>query len=189
MRTSTRRTMLALALGLAMTATGAPAAAGQTAAAAGARTAAPYCGITWGSGAKTGGDLRAPGLLTVTTTQDSCWDRTTFEFAGPVDGYSVAYSTEVPTEGEGLDLVPFTAGGAHLAVSLRAPATTFPARAGSHPANVLRYPTLRDVVYGGSFEGYSTFAVGVRARLPFRVLVAAGPGTRSRIIIDVAHQW
>jgi hypothetical protein len=54
---------------------------------------------------------------------------------------------------------------------------------------VLGYRTLRDVVFGGSFEGYTTFAVGVRARLPFRVFVLAGPGTHSRIVLDVAHQW
>ncbi|MEU5670692.1 hypothetical protein ABZ749_10050 [Micromonospora sp. NPDC047753] len=60
---------------------------------------------------------------------------------------------------------------------------------GEHVANLLRYQTLRDVVFGGSFEGYSTFAVGVRARLPFRVLVLAGPGTHSRVVLDVAHQW
>ncbi|GAB3840941.1 hypothetical protein GCM10029963_10770 [Micromonospora andamanensis] len=64
-----------------------------------------------------------------------------------------------------------------------------PYRTGEHVANVLRYQTLRDVVFGGSFEGYSTFAVGVRARLPFRVFVLAGPGDHSRIVLDVAHQW
>ena len=48
---------------------------------------------------------------------------------------------------------------------------------------------LRDVVYGGTFEGYTTFGVGVRARLPFRVLTLTGPCTRSRIVIDVAHRW
>jgi hypothetical protein len=55
--------------------------------------------------------------------------------------------------------------------------------------NVLRYDTLRDVVFGGSFEGYTTFAVGVRARLPFQVTVLPGPGTHSRIVLDVAHSW
>ena len=37
---------------------------------------------------------------------------------------------------------------------------------GDHTANVLRYTMLRDVVFGGSFAGYITFTVGVRARLP-----------------------
>jgi hypothetical protein len=51
------------------------------------------------------------------------------------------------------------------------------------------YPTLRSVVYGGSFEGYTTFGVGVRARLPFRVFTLDGPGRGSRIVVDVAHRW
>jgi len=29
----------------------------------------------------------------------------------------------------------------------------------------------------------------VRARLPFRVFVLAGPGNGSRLVIDVAHRW
>ena len=56
-------------------------------------------------------------------------------------------------------------------------------------ADVAGYRTLRDVVYGGTFEGYTTFGVGVRARLPFRVLTLAGPDGGSRIVIDVAHRW
>lgn len=183
MRTATR-TALAAGLCLALLGTG-TSAGGVTRRAA----AAPYCGITWGSAVKTGGDLRTPGLVRVTTAQETCWDRVVFEFAGPVDGYQVGYATEVPTEGQGLDLVPFTAGGAHLAVSLRAPGTLASLTAGQHAANALGKATLRDVVFGGTFEGYTLFAAGVRARLPFRVLVLPGPGTHSRIVVDVAHQW
>ena len=60
---------------------------------------------------------------------------------------------------------------------------------GAHLASVSGYRTLRDVVYGGSFEGYTAFGVGVRARPPFRVFTLAGPGNHSRIVIDVAHHW
>ena len=60
---------------------------------------------------------------------------------------------------------------------------------GDHVAAVGGYRTLRDVVYGGCFEGRTTFGVGVRARLPFRVFTLAGPGTRSRIVLDMAHRW
>ncbi|MFI6266913.1 hypothetical protein [Micromonospora sp. NPDC051006] len=159
-----------------------------------AATGAPYCGITWGSGEKAAGTLSSAPLTDVRTGRHECYDRVVFEFAGPVNGYTVGYG-ETWTEGEGLALSPYTAGGALLRVSLQAPAYddahvgTVPYRVGEHAANVLRYQTLRDVVFGGSFEGYSTFAVGVRARLPFRVFVLAGPGTHSRIVLDVAHQW
>jgi hypothetical protein len=194
MRTVTTRVMLAGALCLAVLAAGAPAAAGPTEKATTASgvvavAAAPYCGITWGSGAKSGGALHTPELVRVYTQQYPCWDRTVFEFDGAVNGYSVAYATTILTDGEGRDLAPYLAGGAKLAVSLRAPALSYPVTTGSHPLNVFRYRTLRDAVYGGSFEGYTTFAVGVRAKLPFRVFVAAGPGTHSRIIIDTAHLW
>ncbi|MEH0821687.1 MULTISPECIES: AMIN-like domain-containing (lipo)protein [unclassified Micromonospora] len=159
-----------------------------------AATGSPYCGITWGSGEKSAGTLSSAPLINVRTGRHDCFDRVVFEFAGPVNGYTVTYG-ETWTEGEGLALSPYTAGGALLRVSLQAPAyddghvATVPYRVGEHAANVLRYPTLRDVVFGGSFEGYTTFAVGVRARLPFRTFVLAGPGTHSRIVLDVAHQW
>ncbi|MGC5022530.1 AMIN-like domain-containing (lipo)protein [Micromonospora sp. DT47] len=190
-----RKTLAALAVlitGLLVTATapavgavaGRPAAASRTL----ATTAAPYCGITWGSTAKSGGALSTASLLTTRTGRHDCWDRLVFEFNGSAKGFSVAYG-ETWTEGQGLALSPYTAGGALLRVTLREPAISYPYRSGQHVATVVGYRTLRDVVYGGTFEGYSTFAVGVRAKLPFRVFVLAGPGTHSRIVLDVAHQW
>ena len=201
MRMSVGKTLTAAALCLALAACGGPATGrGKVPAAAGegAALAAPApaaCDITWGSGEKTAGPLSTAPLLTVRTGRHECWDRVVFEFDGTAQGYSVRYSAQVLTDGEGLDLVPYTAGGAYLWVTLRAPAydadhvAVIDARNGDHVANVLRYDTLRDIVFGGSFEGYTTFAVGVRARLPFRVTPLAGPGTHSRIVIDVAHRW
>ncbi|PZF84210.1 hypothetical protein C1I99_30520 [Micromonospora deserti] len=156
-------------------------------------TGSPYCGITWGSATKSAGTLRTAPLVDVRTGRHDCYDRVVLEFAGPVNGYTISYG-ETWTEGEGLPLSPYTAGGELLRVSLQAPAYdahvgTVPWRVGEHTANVLRHRTLRDVVFAGSFEGYTTLAVGVRARLPFRVFVLAGPGTHSRIVLDVAHQW
>jgi len=198
MRMSVGRTiMIAAALSLALAGCGPRAVRESTAPALVAATtsAAPSCGISWGSGAKTAGQLSPAPLLTVRTGRHECWDRVVFEFDGTAQGYSVRYAAQVPTDGEGLDLVPYTAGGEHLWVTLRAPAydpdraATFAARTGDHVTNVLRYDTLRDVVFGGSFEGYTTFSVGVRARLPFRVLLLAGPGSHSRIVVDIAHRW
>ena len=217
MRLSVGKTFIAAILCLALAACGgpqaAPAAAGKqpAPAAAGARvapavaaaaaaattttTTSPYCGITWGSTAKASGPLSSAPLVAVRTGRHTCWDRVVFEFNGTAKGYSVRYSSPILTEGEGVNLVPYTAGGAHLWVTLRAPAydanhvATIQGRTGDHMVNVLRYTTLRDVVFGGSFEGYTTFAVGVRARLPFRVMLLAGPGTHSRIVVDVAHRW
>ena len=155
--------------------------------------AAPYCGITWGSLPKTAGTLSQAALVATRTGQDACWDRVVFEFNESVTGYDVRYR-EVYTEGQGLPMSPYTAGGAVLGVQLYAPAyqdgqPTYPAVGGDHVARVIGYQSLRDMMFGGSFEGYTTFAVGVRAQLPFRVFVLAGPGTHSRVVLDVLHRW
>jgi hypothetical protein len=181
-----------LTVALAGTVTG-TAAAGPRAPAGPATAKAAACAVTWGSLPEEAGALSTATLLEARTGQHECWDRVVFEFSGPVDGYRVAYG-DVFTDGEGLLLNPYVAGGAVLGVSLRAPAfgegqPTFPAATGQHVANVIRYRTLRDVMFGGSFEGYTTFAVGVRATLPFRVFVLAGPGSHSRVVLDVAHSW
>ena len=155
--------------------------------AAGATAGTPFCGITWGSLPKSAAGMSQAQLLVTRTGQDTCWDRVVFEFDGAVSGYGVSYG-EVYTEGQGLAMSPYTAGGALLGVHLHAPVTIYPG-SGTHVANVLGYQTLRDVVFGGSFEGYSTFAVGVRATLPFRVFTLGGPGTHSRVVLDIAHRW
>jgi hypothetical protein len=169
--------------------------AGAVAPAAGAGVA-PSCGITWGSLPRAGGVLRPVGLLSTRTGRHDCYDRLVFEFAGSADGYRVQYASEVPTEGKGDPLSPVTAGGALLRVTLLEPAydprtgaPTYPYRVGDHVVDVTGYRTLRDGVFGGSFEGHTTFAVGVRARLPFQVFVLSGPGSHSRIVLDVAHRW
>ena len=152
------------------------------------------CAIAWGSLVKSQETFSQAGLIATRTGRHDCFDRLVLEFDGGAGGYRVDYVDQVLTDGEGAVLP--VAGGARLRVTLLAPAynvntgtVTYPHRSGDHVARVGSYRTLRDVVYGGSFEGYTTFGVGVRARLPFRVLVLAGPGTHSRIVVDVAHRW
>ena len=53
--------------------------------------------------------------------------------------------------------------------------------------NVSGYQTFRQVAWAGSFEGYTTLGLGVRARLPFKVFTLDGPGSGSRLVVDVAH--
>jgi hypothetical protein len=45
------------------------------------------------------------------------------------------------------------------------------------------------VTYAGSFEGQTTFGIGVRAQLPYRIYVLDGPDATSRIVVDFAHRW
>ncbi len=160
--------------------TTAPAAAGST------------CGITWGSLAKVAGEHGTAPLGQVRAGRHDCFDRVVFEIDGPAPGYRVEYVSRVRTQGEGA-VLPL-AGGAFLNVVLLSNVFDelghlhYPGRVGEG-LNVARYKTLRDVKFGGCFEGATQFGVGVRARLPFRVFNLAGPGTHSRIVLDVAHRW
>jgi len=158
----------------------------------GAADAAPYCGLTWGSQAKGAGDHGVAPLGTVRAGRHDCYDRVVFEIDGPAPGFRVEYVSEVRTQGEGA-VLPL-AGGAKLKVVLLSNVfdelghVHYSGRVGDR-LDVSGYRTLRDVKFGGCFEGYTTFGVGVRARLPFRVFTLAGPGSHSRIVLDVAHSW
>ena len=181
----TRRALVVAALSVALLAVGA-----GTVRPAGA---APSCGVTWGSMPKVAGRPSPDPLVAARTGRHDCFDRVVFEFTGPADGFRVEYVPEVRTDGQGSRLP--VAGGAVLRVRLEANVFDqlghlhYDRRPGDHVADVRRYRTLRDLVYGGCFEGRTTFGVGVRARLPFRVFTLPGPGSHSRIVLDVAHRW
>jgi hypothetical protein len=85
------------------------------------------------------------------------------------------------------------AGRAKLQVTVVAPAydsngkPTYTPADPAHVVDVSGFQSFRQVAWAGSFEGYTTLGVGVRRGLPFRVLVLAGPGRHTRIVVDVAH--
>ncbi|GLZ38575.1 hypothetical protein [Actinokineospora sp. NBRC 105648] len=152
------------------------------------------CGITWGSGDKNAGGLERGPLTNVRSGQQDCYDRLVLDFAAPgAHGYSVRYVPEVVEDGSGRP-VPLR-GGAKLQITAYAPAYDDAGHSTYNPpnraelVNVTGYQTFRQVAWAGSFEGYTTIGLGVRARLPFRVSTLDGPGTASRIVIDVAHTW
>ncbi len=156
--------------------------------------AAPYCGIRWGSLAKTDLSTLSPApVVDVRTGRHTCYDRFVVDVAGDAGGYVVEYVDEVRHDGSG-DVVP-TRGGASLQVVVLDPAYDAYGNATYSPANpaelrdVTGYATFRQVVWAGTFEGQTTFGLGVRARLPFRVFELAGPGAGSRLVVDVAHRW
>jgi hypothetical protein len=162
----------------------------------------PYCGIRWGS-------LPKNHLFSTYTTatvenlragRHACFDRLVVDL-GPVrsglpgrqgNGYQVRYVPEVH-EASGRPLA--IRGGAILAIVVNAPAhdeaylPTFDPSDRLNAVNVTGFPTFRQVAFLGSFESQTEVAVGVRARLPFRVFVLAGPDGGSRLVIDVAHRW
>ena len=162
-------------------------------------SAAPYCGITWGSLAKSSPEM-VPGPITgARVGRHDCWDRLVIDLGTqPAAGFNVQYTNGFWAEGSGNPLS--VSGGAILRVVVRAPAydlygnKTVPWTVGSHIVTPSQFSaggfrTFRDLVYGGSFEGQTALGLGVRARLPFRVLKLAGPGEGSRLVIDVAHLW
>jgi len=152
----------------------------------------PYCGITWGSLGRSAGDYTAGPVDDARAGQHGCYDRFVVDLDGKPTGYRVQYVTTVRQDGSG-HVVPLR-GGAKLRIIVKAPAydsagrPTFPATE-SELVSVSGFRTFRQIAGAGSFEGQTTIGLGVRARLPFRVFVLDGPGTGSRLVIDVAHRW
>lgn len=160
-------------------------------------TGRPWCGIRWGSLAKSAGASEADWVLEGRVGRHRCYDRLVFEFHGPAAGATVRYVRRVPLAG---DMLRQPKGGARLMVRL--PTTLPPASAtqgavqadlagltGGRMFDVRGFRTFRDVRWGGVTSTGATIGLGVRARLPFRVFVLDGPGTRSRVVVDVAHRW
>lgn len=162
--------------------------------AAPARADVPYCGIWWGSLPKVDAGSSMATISGIRSGRHDCYDRLVVDVAGAVAGYDVRYVAQVHAEGSGA-IVPVR-GVAALAVVVRAtsydPLTgraTYVPRVPSELTDVAGFRTFRQVAWGGSVEGQSTIALGVRARLPFRVFILPGPGQGSRLVVDVAHRW
>jgi hypothetical protein len=162
------------------------------AAAPSAATAAPYCGIYWGSLTKSS-SVSVPGpLANVRSGRHACFDRLVVDLGGRAPGYTVKYVNTFTGAASGLPIA--LRGGAKLSVTVNAPAYTPKGTASYAPANraevvdVSGYRTFRQVRWDSSFEGQTHLGVGVRARLPFRVFTLQD-ATTSRLVIDVAHRW
>ncbi|UZN03152.1 hypothetical protein [Cellulomonas sp. S1-8] len=154
-----------------------------------AAAAHPYCGLTWGSLDKAAGDMSDGTLTNVRAGRHACYDRLVLDVDAPLTGWSVRYVDQVLQDGSGF-VVPVR-GGARLHVVARVgvlPTDSWFLPDGSL-VNTSAYTTFRDVQWAGSFEGVSAVGLGVRARLPFRAFVLAGPGGGSRLVVDVAHRW
>lgn len=156
--------------------------------------AAPYCGITWGSLAdRITFAYSSATVRNVRAGQHTCYDRLVIDIRGNLRGYDVRYVSAVYTEGEGR-LVPLS-GAADLQIVVNAPAYNINTGASTYKpvnrnniVNLAGYTTFRQAAYLGSFEGQTSFGLGVRARLPFRTFVIKD-ATTTRLVIDVAHRW
>ncbi|HEV8555056.1 MAG TPA: hypothetical protein VGR06_01490 [Actinophytocola sp.] len=175
-------TMVAVAAGLALT--GSSVAQATTAS----------CKVTWGSLEKSSeGYEGAPtSIVNVRAGRHTCYDRLVVDLAGSnIAGYHVRYVPQVLTQAKG-DALRLR-GGAFLEVVIEAGtnnpntgASTYNPRNPNELVKVRGWRTFRQAAFGGSFEGYTTIGLGVRARLPFRVFTLQNPG---RVVIDVAHRW
>jgi hypothetical protein len=163
-----------------------------------AARAGTWCGIRWGSLDKASTGIPGSGpspLINVRAGQHQCYDRLVLDFQGAgASEARVRYVPAVPhqSRSEPLSL----RGGAFLEIVLltttydiNTGASTYPPANSHELVDVNGWRTFRQIADGGSFEGYTTIGLGVRARLPFRLFALAGPGGHSRLVIDVAHHW
>jgi hypothetical protein len=164
---------------------------GLASAAAIPAAAAPHsssCAIHWGSKSKHAGNMARSAVLRVRAGQHACFDRLVIDIGkGARPGYRVEYVAQIIQDPSGK--IIHVRGRAKLRIAVLAPAGKgFPAN-GRDLARVAGFRTFRQVVGAGSFEGVTSVGLGVRARLPFRVMNLSGPGDQSRLVIDVAHRW
>ena len=190
---TTRRTKgLIGPLALALAFAGAP----VLAVASTSTAAATTCATTtahWGSLPKS--VLAPPGkpITNVRAGRHTCFDRMVLDLSGRPASYVVAYQPLVISNRN--VIIPLR-GGAKLAVTVRSETHDTSTNPNAfHPANrrelvnVSGFSTFRQIVLVDSFNGYTFFGLGVRARLPMRAFILNGPGTGSRVVIDVAHHW
>lgn len=145
------------------------------------------CPTGWGSTTKSAGPSTSPNspIQNVRTGRHACYDRLVVDLGGPASGYIVRYVNRFRAQGSGA-VIPLP-GGARLEIVVRAPGhETYSATVGQPLPGVAvaGYQTFRSHRYGGSFEGLTSIGLGVRARLPFRVLKLG-----NRVVVDVAHHW
>jgi hypothetical protein len=79
--------------------------------------------------------------------------------------------------------------GIHSGGIVRSPAPGAIGRNETELVDVGGFRTIRQIaMVDAQVEAHETLmALGVRARLPIRVLVI--PGSTSRVVVDVAHRW
>jgi hypothetical protein len=178
----------ATAMGV-VTVLGGPAIAHGTA--AGAQRAEPAaaaraCDLDWARTPQQAGTLVSSRIAKVSAGQHACFDRLVIRLGnGKRPGYRVRYVKKIVQDGSGKTIA--VKGKGKLSIVTLAPATRhFPASS-HHLADVTGFRSFRQVVCAGSFEGITSFGVGVRSKLPFRVFTLRGQGKGSRLVVDVAH--
>lgn len=142
---------------------------------------ASFCGHVWGSKERVVGDRPPGALLGVRVGRHRCFDRMVLDIATSEHGWLLAYA-----DNRRPAVFP-SAGGATLHVYAKTVGPQTLAARAVPVANVSGFRTFKRVL---SIADYSTqIQLDVRARLPFRAFVLPGPGSKSRLVVDVAHRW
>jgi hypothetical protein len=157
-----------------------------------AQAATPSCGVTWGSLAKAGptaDPARGAAVGAVRAGRHACYDRLVLDVRGvrSLGTWRAQYVPSVTADPSGRPVS--LRGGAFLQISVGAGQDY---RSSTELVSVAGFETFRQVASAGSFEGVTSIGLGVRARLPFRVLTVTGiPGSADgvRVVVDVAHAW
>lgn len=154
----------------------------------------------WSAELKQAAGSTTDALYLVRAGRHECFDRVVFDINGPTDvGYFAQYVPVVRADGSGAPIP--VAGAAALQIVISAPAQGADesghqagkvlARTGDHfytESQLAGWRTLRAVRFAGFFEGQCTFAVGVRAELPFRVFTLLDRRDQvRRVVVDIAH--
>ncbi|WP_260478744.1 hypothetical protein [Kibdelosporangium aridum] len=127
-------------------------------------------------------------LVDIRSGRNECYDRMVLDFNSRVDGFVVSYVDQVVEDPTGVP-IPLR-GGARLSVAAHGPAyndngqPTYTFQDRNELLDLTGYQTFRQLAWAGSFEAITTVGLGVRARLPFRVLT-----WDNKVIVDVAHTW
>jgi hypothetical protein len=121
-------------------------------------------------------------LISVDVAHHQGFDRVVFRFGTStgLPGYSIGFASG-PLQHDGSGAPVALDGSAALVVKMvyAAGSDTYHGPTTITPA----LPSVVQLTQTGDFEGYLTWAVGLRAREPFRVLALSGP---DRIVIDFA---
>jgi hypothetical protein len=148
----------------------------------------PFCGIRWGSKAKSAGKLVASPVLRVRAGRHACFDRLVVVLGtGQRPGYQVRYVARVSLHPSGR--ATGVRGAAKLRITVLAPAARNVPAGRRQLVELPGFSTFRQVSGAGSAGRSTALGLGVRARLPFRAFTLRGPGSGWRLVIDVAHRW
>ena len=165
------------------------------AAASAPTTSASACEAQWGSVVKKRASYTSKQITNVRSGRHRCFDRLVIDVNGTGRGrvgYQARYVANVTEDGSGARVS--LRGGAKLRLIIKAPAyddgaLTYAPANWNELVDVAGYRTFRQVSWAGTHEGQTTIGLGVRARLPMRVVVLNDPDRGRHVVVDVAHRW